>query len=229
MESLRYETAGKEIVLFPAEKENSPLLVLNSFTDDADSLRGELKKLSLREHNLLCISKLEWENDLSPWEAPPAFAKEAPFGGGADAYLALLLDVILPGAEERIKGKPAFTALAGYSMAGLFALYAAHETERFDRLASVSGSLWFPGFKDHVFSHPMKKKPDKVYLSLGDREDRSGSALLRSVRENTEAIAAHYKEQGLNVTMELNPGNHFKDPGWRIAKGLACLLADKDS
>ena len=229
MKSLRYEASGKKIVLYPAEKENCPLLVLNNFTDDADSLAGELEKLSLREHNLLCISKLEWENDLSPWEAPPAFAKEAPFGGGADAYLALLLEEILPEAEERIKGKPVFTALAGYSMAGLFALYAACVTDRFDRLASVSGSLWFPGFKDYVLSHPMKKKPDKVYLSLGDREERSGSVLLRSVRENTEAIAAYYKERGLNVTMELNLGNHFKDPGWRTAKGLACLLADKDS
>ena len=47
---------------------------------------------------------------------------------------------------------------------------------------------------------------------------------MKTVRENTEAIAAYYKAAGLQVTWELNPGNHFRDAELRIAKGIAAIL-----
>ena len=50
-----------------------------------------------------------------------------------------------PWATERIHGKASFIGIAGYSLAGLFALYALYKTDAFTRVASMSGSLWFPG------------------------------------------------------------------------------------
>ena len=47
---------------------------------------------------------------------------------------------------------------------------------------------------------------------------------MKTVRENTEAITAYYKGAGLQVTWELNPGNHFRDAEFRIAKGIAAIL-----
>ena len=33
------------------------------------------------------------------------------------------------------------------------------------------------------------------------------------MQDNTEALAEHYRQLGIEVTFELNPGNHFQDVG----------------
>jgi len=123
-----------------------------------------------------------------------------------------------------LQGKPRFTGIAGYSLAGLFALYAMYQCDAFDRVASMSGSLWFQGFKEYVMSHELKKRPEKLYLSLGDKEARTRHPYLKAVQDNTEQIVSHYEQMGLDVTWELNPGNHFKDAALRSAKGVKALL-----
>ena len=123
-----------------------------------------------------------------------------------------------------LQGMPRFTGIAGYSLAGLFALYAMYQCDAFDRVASMSGSLWFQGFKDYAMSHELKKRPEKLYLSLGDKEARTRHPYLKAVQDNTEQIVSHYEHMGLDVTWELNPGNHFKDAALRSAKGVKALL-----
>ena len=123
-----------------------------------------------------------------------------------------------------MRGVPSHIGLAGYSLAGLFALYACYNCDVFHRAASVSGDLWFPNFKDYVFNNSMKKIPDKVYLSLGDAEAKTRHPLLKTVQNNTEEIVGHYKNLGLIVTWELNSGNHFKNAALRSAKGIAAIL-----
>ena len=88
----------------------------------------------------------------------------------------------------------------------------------------MSGSLWFPDFKEYVFSHEMKRKPEKLYLSLGDKEAKTRNQYLKAVQENTESIAQHLRETGIDVTFEMNPGNHFKDAALRSAKGILAIL-----
>ena len=46
---------------------------------------------------------------------------------------------------------------------------------------------------------------------------------LREVQENTEIIVEHYKSNELDVTFEMNPGNHFKDVAIRSAKGILAI------
>lgn len=70
----------------------------------------------------------------------------------------------------------------------------------------------------------MRRKPEKLYLSLGDKEARTRNQYLKVVRENTENIAGHFREAGMNVTFELNPGNHFKDAALRSAKGILKMI-----
>ncbi len=53
---------------------------------------------------------------------------------------------IVPLTENHLGYAPEFRGIAGYSLAGLFALWAVYQTGLFDRAASVSGSLWFDGF-----------------------------------------------------------------------------------
>ena len=48
---------------------------------------------------------------------------------------------------------------------------------------------------------------------------------MRSVQENTEAIAAHFQHLGVATTFVLESGGHFKDAAGRTARGISWLLA----
>lgn len=103
-------------------------------------------------------------------------------------------------------------------------MYAIYRTDAFSRVASMSGSLWFPGIKEYVLSRAARRRPDRVYLSLGNREDKTRSRIMRCVRQNTEEIAAFYTRQGIDTVFELNPGGHFADTVARSAAGIRWML-----
>ena len=224
MEIMKYSNFGKEITLYLSTKENSPLIILNNYAGDGKSVVDELKGFGADDFNLLCIGNLKWDHDMTPWYCSPLSENDTPCTGGADEYLDLLLNEIIPTAREHIKGEPVHLGIAGYSLAGLFAFYSMYKTDMFDRVASMSGSLWFPDFKEYCLTHEIKRKPDKMYLSLGDKEAKSKNKMLMTVQENTEALATYYKELGIDVTWELNPGNHFKDAAIRSAKGIMAII-----
>lgn len=224
MNIVKFGVDGKEVTLYAAEEKDCPLVVLNNFAGDGSSVLEAVKDQDEREFNLLCVGNLEWDHDMTPWYCPPLMPNDTPCTGGADEYLELLVKDILPKALEIISGTPSRICIAGYSLAGLFALYAMYHTDVFDRAASMSGSLWFPDFRDYVLEHSMKRHPDKLYISLGDKEARTRNKLLKTVRNNTEDIVRYYKEQGIDVTWELNPGNHFRDAAVRSAKGIMDIL-----
>lgn len=219
----RFNLTGKEITLYKAEKPNQPLVVLNMFEDDSSGVVAELQKMGNFDINLLVISKLNWNSDLSPWEIAPISKQEPPFTGEAPKYLDWLVNEALPKARELIEGTATETYIAGYSMAGLFALYALYECDVFDRVACMSSSFWFPEFKEYVTSHELKRAPEKLYFSLGDKEAKTKHPILKNVEANTEAIVSHLKDQNLDVTFEMNEGNHFKNIDWRIAKGITVI------
>lgn len=160
--------------------------------------------------NLLVIGKLDWNTDLSPWAIPDISKYEPPFTGGAPQYLEWVLNEALPKSLELIEGIPTKTYIAGYSMAGLFALYAMYECDAFDRAACMSSSFWFPKFKEYAFAHEFKHTPEKIYFSLGDKEAKTKHQILKTVQENTEAIVEHLQESGVDVTFEMNEGNHLR-------------------
>lgn len=216
-----FTLAGKVITLYKAQQPNQPLVVLNMFEDDSSGVVAELQKLSDFDINLLVISKLNWNSELSPWEIAPISKQEPPFTGGAAEYLDWILNEALPKGLELIEGISTKTYIAGYSMAGLFALYALYNCDVFDRAACMSSSFWYPEFKKYVESREIKHEPEKLYFSLGDKEAKTKHQILKTVQDNTEAIVNHLKAQEIDVTFEMNEGNHFKDIDWRIAKGIA--------
>lgn len=224
MEIETFICSGKSVTLYKSEQPNRPLVVLNNYDGDGAPVTAALREIAAPDCNLLSVGDLNWNHDMTPWYCPPLSARDAPCTGGADAYLRLLLEEILPEAKGRTKGVPPYTGIAGYSLAGLFAVYALYRCDAFSAAASVSGSLWFPGFRDYVLAHDLRRTPRRVYLSLGDREARTKNRLLRTAQSSTEEIAAHYAQLGLPVTWELNPGNHFKDAPRRSAKGIKAIL-----
>ncbi len=224
MEIKKYKSCGKDMTLYLSDKDDSPLILLNNFSGDGKSVVDALDNLGAKVYNLLSIGNLNWDHDMTPWYCPPLSPDDTPSTGGADEYLRVLLTEILPEAKELIKGQPSHTSIAGYSLAGLFAIYAMYKCEAFDRLASMSGSLWFPDFREYCLKNEIKRVPDKLYLSLGDREARTRHELLKTVQDNTEALVDHFKKLAINVMWEMNPGNHFKNPALRSAKGIMAII-----
>ena len=167
---------------------------------------------------------MSWNRDLSPWEAPAVFKGDSPFGGKADDYLKELTETVIPSAVSNLGDEPSAVYIAGYSLAGLFAVYSLFWTSVFSGAASASGSMWFPGFIDFASSHDLATRPTKVYLSLGDREAKTRNPIMATVQDNTEKIANLLRERGIDVTYELNPGNHFQEPELRMAKGISNIL-----
>ena len=137
-----------------------------------------------------------------------------------------LLSTYFTNRAKKIKGTPSYLAISGYSLAGLFALYAICRSNLFDRAASMSGSLWFPDFVDFFRTNPPERKPEKIYLSLGDKESSVRNSYLKTVKEKTLELYDVLKEQGIACIFESNPGNHFFETDIRCSKGIAWILND---
>ena len=176
------------------------------------------------ECNFLSIAIHDWQREMSPWYAPALSKDGEAFSGGADAYLESLLTAILPWVTERIHGKASFIGIDGYSLAGLFALYALYKTDVVTRVAAMSGSFWFPRFKEFCKENTMKILPEKLYLSIGDQESKTRHPILKTMQKNTEELLGYFRSLGIPCKYELNRGNHFQDVNLRCAKGILELL-----
>ena len=216
--------ANREVNIYPAAKAGCPLVVFNAFENEGAAVHSELMKLTTSDFSLATINITDWNTDLSPWEIPPVYKSDEPFTGGADAYLETLTGEIIPTIIGELDSEPSYIALAGYSLAGLFAVYAMYRTDRFARIASASGSMWFPDFVEFAKSHEPAALPEKLYLSLGDREARTRNQVMATVEQNTGALFDYYKSLGVEAVFEMNPGNHFRDAAQRMAKGIVWLV-----
>ena len=205
-----FTTDNKTISIFPCSESESPVIYLNTFLDEGQKVYEAAQAAGCPPFTLVAISDLEWNHDMVPWDSPPAFKNAEPCTGGADEYLRLLTDEIIPTAEREITGVPSWCGIAGYSLAGLFALYAIYRTDLFSRVGSISGSLWFPSVKEYIFSHEPKRWPDCMYFSLGDKESKPRNQVLRNVRQNTEEIQAFYQAKGIDTVFQLNPGKPLR-------------------
>ena len=74
--------------------------------------------------SLVNVGVERWEENFSPWCAPRVFAKGPNFGDGAQKTLDALINQVVPWAESELSAPPAYRVLVGYSLAGLFSLWA---------------------------------------------------------------------------------------------------------
>ena len=220
-----FAIGSKTVSIFPSSEPGAPIIYLNTFFGEGQKICETAQAAGCLPFTLVAISDLDWNHDMVPWDCPPAFKNSEPCTGGADDYLHLLTEEIIPAAEKEINGVPRWRGIAGYSLAGLFALYAIYQTDLFSRVGSMSGSLWFPSMKEYIFSHEPKHWPDCMYFSLGDKESKTRNPILRSVRQNTEEIQSFFQDKGIDTVFRLNPGNHYDHAAERTAAGLCWLLS----
>lgn len=219
-----FSIQGKTVSVFAAAAAGAPVIYLHTAAGEGQQVFAAAQAAGCPPFTLVAVSGLDWNHDMAPWDCPPVFKGGAPCTGGADAYLQLLTGSILPAAEQGLPGAPCWRGIAGYSLAGLFALYATYRTDRFARVGCVSGSLWFPGLQAYLFSHQPVRRPDRLYFSLGDKESKTRNQVLQSVRRNTEQIQAFFQQQGIDTVFRLHAGNHYDHAVERTAAGLAWLL-----
>ena len=207
-------------------KSSSPLLILHCFSEEEEAVVKLLQGQEYFSFPLLCINNLNWQKDMCPWDSPALIKNEKDFIGGADEYLFLLEKEIIPRAVEILGEEPTYYALAGYSLAGLFALYAGYQSALFSRIASVSGSLWSPDFVSFAKEKKMLSKAERLYLSLGTEEAKTKHAILSTIERKTRELVEHYQSSGYCVNFEQNPGNHFCEVEQRIEKGIRWIMEE---
>ena len=192
--------------------------VLIQMVDDHDlegleSEVAEIRKLTDKKFYLISVKVQNWNTDLSPWNAPAVFGKEA-FGAGAADTLEEVLKLCADQKKIYIIG--------GYSLAGLFALWAVYQTNVFAAVAAASPSVWFPGFIEYM----KERRPQaaSVYLSLGDKEEKTRNPVMAAVGSRIREAHELLRGQGVDTVLEWNPGNHFRDADIRTAKAFAWAM-----
>ena len=193
---------------------NASVVMIQMVDDhDLELIESEVRaiqKLTDADFCLIAIKVSNWNSDLSPWKAPAVFGKED-FGGGAERTLEEVLNHCADRKKTYIIG--------GYSLAGLFALWAAYQTDVFAAVAAASPSIWFPGFVDFMKENEICCKA--VYLSLGDKEEKARNPVMASVGACIREASEVLKNKEVNTILEWNPGNHFKDADIRTARAFA--------
>ena len=218
---------GKLSEVKSSEVKLSPhLLILHCFSEEEEAVVKLLQGQEYFSFPLLCINNLNWQKDMCPWDSPALIKNEKDFIGGADEYLFLLEKEIIPRAVEILGEEPTYYALAGYSLAGLFALYAGYRSSLFSRIASVSGSLWYPDFVSFAKEKKMLSKAERLYFSLGTEEAKTKHAVLSTIERKTRELVEYYQSSGYRVNFEQNPGNHFCEVEQRIEKGIRWIMEE---
>ena len=206
------------------------IVYLHVYDGDGLDVLSECQRIGCPPFTLVAIKPACWNDDLTPWECPGLFADDAPFAGHAQDQLRLLEEEIIPQVEREC-GKPnsprICRTVAGYSLAGLFATWASFNSSAFSRIASASGSLWYPDFARFVTEAPLAHPIDCAYFSLGSKEAKTPSRLLRNVATGTHEVVAAFRSKGVPTQFESNPGNHFKEPALRMARGIAWAISQQ--
>jgi predicted alpha/beta superfamily hydrolase len=214
--------SGKECHVY-VRPQSKYLLIQPVDEHDLELLDREVElveALSGESFSLVAFRIEDWNRELTPWTAPPVFGKE-PFGNGAEETLAFVTGHLLPMLREK-ETDASHCLLGGYSLAGLFAFWAAYQTDKFAGIAAASPSIWFPGFVDYMKSHAIRCS--NIYLSLGDKEEKTRNAVMSQVGDCIRDGYAWLKEHGIYCTLEWNKGGHFKEPELRTARAFARLL-----
>ncbi len=225
MEITEIKLAGSPCRIYGEKR--APFLLIQPVDDhDLSEMDAEAQAIADKTSVpflLTAVPVKDWNDDLSPWPTPPVFGNQ-PFGGGAEGTLRKIQDEVIPALRREFDLPEACRpVIGGYSLAGLFALWAVHASDIWQGAAAASPSVWFPGFSEYASQNAVHARA--VYLSLGDREEKTRNPVMARVGDCIRALHAQYAaEPQLAAALEWNEGNHFRDAGLRTAKAFAWVI-----
>lgn len=176
------------------------------------------------ENYSVCVVIVEdWDGMLTPWSDK---VDNRVFLGNGRKFLSEL-EKEVGFIKEKYERAPK-VYLVGYSLAGLFSMWALFESDIFDGCVSASGSLWYSGWLEYAKIHKLKNKAD-IYISLGKKEPNTKNQTMKQVGINTEGTYEIIKNDinAKRTFFEWNEGGHFLDAAGRIAKGMEWILYGK--
>jgi len=200
-----------------------PLIILLSddgqeWDDIKKRLQSFFRDRKCRPFLMASFSVSDWSGEFSPWEFTEDNGRF--YAGNADKTLKFVKKSLVPELSSRFElcGE---TYIAGYSLAGLCALYGCCGGD-FTGGACCSGSVWYPGWMEYAEGHIPS---GKIYLSLGAKEERTRHPLMSRVGECMRQMQALLFENGIETELFMEPGNHFNDVPGRMARAIAWLLS----
>ena len=217
---------GKKCILYL--NENAEYILIQPVDEnDISVLDNEVKHIEEntdRNFSLVAFEIEDWNSELTPWEMPLLRGK-GNFGDGAAGTLEFIKNELIPALSEytNTENKEIKYILGGYSLAGLFSLWSGYQTDIFEGIAAVSPSVWYKKWIEYVEAE--KPLSEKIYLSLGDTEEKTKHQILSKIGENIrKQHEILEKSENVKTVLEWNEGNHFKNPDIRTAKGFLWVM-----
>lgn len=213
--------AGDVCIIQPIERRELALL-----QNELDTINDAVKGTT---YLFVGLTITDWNGELSPWEAAPVFGNKA-FAGNAKKTLDFITEQLLPHIREKYQLKDTTRfILGGYSLAGLFSLWASTRTDLFTGIAAASPSVWFPKWDEYATQHPTKAR--NVYLSLGNAEPVTKNQVMAKSGTNIEHLHQLLQTQlgKENCVLEWNKGGHFQFPEIRTGKGFGKVMKGLDT
>ena len=217
---------GKKCILYLNE-DTEYILIQPVDENDISVLDNEVKHIEEntdRNFSLVAFKIEDWNSELTPWEMPLLRGK-GNFGDGATRTLEFIKNDLIPALSEYINtgNKEIKYILGGYSLAGLFSLWSGYQTDVFEGIAAVSPSVWYKKWIEYV--EVEKPLSEKIYLSLGDTEEKTKHQILSKIGDNIrKQHEILEKSENVKTVLEWNEGNHFQNPDIRTAKGFLWVM-----
>lgn len=209
--------------LFGAENPGC-ILVQPSARHENATLEAEAQQiasLSKVPFVLATIELEDWMVDLMPWPDGNV-SRDQEAGKHGQETLDYVLIALVPELQQRYGSLPMI--LGGYSLGGLFAIWASMQTDRFKAVAAASPSVWVHDWMPFARKHvPMA---DYIYLSLGDQEEHVKNQAIAQVGDNLRAQYELLQKQlgQEHCSLVWEKGGHFADNEGRLARAFAWCL-----
>ena len=221
---IQQEICGVKLYVYRSNVQNATTIYIL----DGDQFAEPFNRWIIKHHpplNFVLLNANNRTDDYTPWPLQASETMPMDFEGKAEEHLSFISTHVIPFCESEygLASSAEKRVIGGYSLGGLFSLYAAVNTDLFGTVLSCSSSLWYPDFLDYLKEHPFKAAHPKLYMSVGDQEGTTATNLTADQTLNTLALKdwIEPKFQAGDFQFTLEEGNHGNDiPGraWRAVE-----------
>ena len=221
---IQQEICGVKLYVYRSNVQNATTI----YFLDGDQFKEPFNHWIIKHQpalNFVLLNANNRTDDYTPWPLQASETMPMDFEGKAEEHLSFISTHVIPFCESEygFASSAEKRVIGGYSLGGLFSLYAAVNTDLFGTVLSCSSSLWYPDFLDYLKEHPFKAAHPKLYMSVGDQEGTTATNLTADQTLNTLALKdwVESKFQAGDFQFTLEEGNHGNDiPGraWRAVE-----------
>ena len=220
---IQQEICGVKLYVYRSNVQNATTI----YFLDGDQFKEPFNHWIIKHQpalNFVLLNSNNRTDDYTPWPLQASETMPIDFGGKAEEHLSFITTHVIPfcegeygfasSAEKRVIG--------GYSLGGLFSLYAAVNTDLFGTVLSCSSSMWYPGFLDYLKEHLFNAAHPKLYMSVGNQEGTTATNLTADQTLNTLAlkdwIEPNFQAGDFQFTLE--EGNHGINISRRVERAV---------